>query len=392
MVKLRGMTWNHVRGYAPLTAATEKFRESHPGVEISWDRRSLKDFGDYPVDRLAREYDILLIDHPHVGISASQNVLVPLDENIPASYLRDQEENSVGPSHVSYRWDERQWALAVDAAAQVASYRPDLMNERDVPRTWRHALDLAKRSAGASGSRVGWPLCPTDAMCSFLSLCAGIDGPRFFDESGGIESSVGEAAIDLIFELLPYLHPSSLDSNPIQLYDRMASGDEIAYVPCAFGYTNYARPGFAASLLRFADIPAISREPRGSLLGGVGIAVSALSSHVPLAVEFAMFAASGDVQRTLYVENGGQPGHAAAWRDAEANERCGGFFESTLRTMELSYMRPRNKAFPEFQEKAGIVLHGAIKRRAAGDSISPAAVAEAMNSLYRQCLSSGKSH
>lgn len=385
MVKLKGMTWNHIRGYAPLAAAADKFRESHPEVEIAWDRRSLKDFGDYPVDLLAREYDLILIDHPHVGISSSQGALVPLDDYIPAAYLRDQEANSVGPSHDSYRWEQRQWALAVDAAAQVAAYRPDLMEGRELPRSWQQTLELAKRLSGASGSRVGWPLCPTDAMCSFLSLCAGIDGPRFFDASRGIENAVGEAAIDLMFELLPYLHPSSTESNPIQMYDRMAAGDEIAYVPCAFGYTNYARPGFSAKLLRFADIPAVSRVPRGSLLGGVGMAVSAHGANIPLAVDFAMFAASDDVQRTLYVESGGQPGHAGAWRDESANAVCGGFFANTMHTMELSYVRPRNRAFPAFQERAGELLHEAIQRRQQGESVASAVIVEKMNALYREC-------
>jgi len=381
MATLRGMTWDHVRGYAPLEAAARKFGESRPDFEIVWDRRSLKDFGDYPVDVLARQYDIIMIDHPHVGISSGQNVLVPLDDRIPAAYLQDQEANSVGSSHRSYRWEDRQWALAVDAAAQVAAYRPDLLSEREVPHTWQQALELARSRLGA----VGWPLCPTDAMCSFLSLCAG-DDPGFFDESVGIDQNIGEAAIDLIFELLPHLHPRSLDLNPIGMYDRMAADDDIAYVPCAFGYTNYARTGFAPKRLRFADIPAISQEPRGSLLGGVGMAVSAYSAHIPLAVGFAMFVASEDAQRALYVENGGQPGHAGAWRDSAANATCGGFFADTMRTMELSYVRPRNKAFPSFQEQAGLLLHEALRKRSEGESVAASGVVREMNALYRECL------
>ncbi len=381
MATLRGMTWDHVRGYAPLEAAAGKFGENRPDFEIVWDRRSLKDFGDYPVDELARQYDIIMIDHPHVGISSGQNVLVPLDERIPAAYLQDQEINSAGPSHQSYKWEGRQWALAVDAAAQVAAYRPDLLSEREVPRTWQQVRELARSRPGA----VGWPLCPTDAMCSFLSLCAGSD-PAFFDERVGIDPAVGEAAVALIFELLPHLHPTSLDFNPIGMYDRMAAGNDIAYVPCAFGYTNYARRGFAPKRLRFADIPATSLEPRGSLLGGVGMAISAYSPHIQLAVEFAMFVASGDAQRTLYVENGGQPGHAGAWRDAAANATCGGFFADTTRTMEFSYVRPRNPAFPSFQEQAGALLHEALRKRSGGEAVATSGVVRAMNLLYRECL------
>lgn len=387
MVKLKGMTWNHVRGYAPLVAAAERFRELHPEVEIAWDRRSLKDFGDYPVDVLAREFDLILIDHPHVGISSDQRVLVPLERHIPAAYLEEQDKNAVGPSHRSYAWGGRQWALAVDAAAQVASYRPDLLDAGGVPRTWRQVLELAESLP--AGQKVGWPLCPTDAMCSFLTLCAGIGGAEFFDEMEGVSPAVGEAAVLQLLALLPHLHESSLDSNPIQMYDRMSSRDDIVYVPLGFGYSNYARAGFAGRLIRFADIPSDSGEPRGSLLGGVGMAVSAFSAHVPLAVEFAMFTASGETQRTVYTESGGQPGHAAAWRDDAVNRSCNGFFKDTLRTLQLSYMRPRNRAFPAFQEQAGVLLHDALKRHMAGISVNATETILAMNGLYREALGTG---
>lgn len=381
MTNLKGMAWNHVRGYAPLEAVTELFVRSRPGAKITWDRRSLKDFGDFPLDRLAREYDLLLIDHPHVGLAAAQGILIPLDEHIPDGYLRDQEAHSVGPSHRSYRWSGRQWALAVDAAAQVASYRPDLLAEREVPRTWEQLLALAESLP--EGRRIGWPLCPTDAMCSLLSLGAAFGGADFFHEAEGMAPEAGEQALGRLLELLPLLHESSLASNPIHMYDRMASTDEIVYVPYGFGYSNYARDGFAARPIHFADIPTASGEPRGSLLGGVGIAVSAFSAHVPLAVEFAMLTASEHVQRTAYAESGGQPGHLAAWRDERVNRYCNGFFADTIRTLELSYMRPRNAAFPPFQEQAGVVLHQALRRRREGAQVAAADIVEQMNKLYR---------
>ncbi|KZE79361.1 hypothetical protein AV654_17995 [Paenibacillus elgii] len=381
MTTLKGMTWNHVRGFAPLEATAAEFRERHPGIDIRWDRRSLKDFGDYPVHLLAREYDIIMIDHPHVGICSEQHVLVPLDRHIPEAYLRDQEANSVGPSHQSYHWAGHQWALAADAAAQVAAYRADLLHERDVPRSWNEVSELAQSLP--PGRKVGWPLCPTDAMCSFLTLCAGIGGPSFFDEAEGVRPHVGEAAVRQLLKLLPLLHEASLESNPIQMYDRMASQDDIVYVPLAFGYSNYARAGFADWLLRFADIPGVDGEPRGSLLGGVGIAVSAFSAHISLAVEFAMFAASGEVQRTLYAGCGGQPGHASAWRDDDVNRKCNGFFADTMRTLELSYMRPRNRAFPAFQEQGGILLHEALRASLGGETIRPDDVIDRMNASYR---------
>lgn len=380
------MTWNHARGYSPLLLASEKFRElRRPDVMLTWDRRSLKDFGDYPVDELAMEYDIILIDHPHVGISCSQGVLVALEEWIPESYMADQQANSVGPSHLSYNWNGRQWALAVDAAAQVASYRPDLFIGRTLPTDWKDVAELA--ATLPNGRKIGWPLCPTDAMCSFLSLCANIGGKAFFDEREGIPQATGEAALKIMLDLLPLLHESSLESNPIQMYDLMAATDEIVYVPLAFGYTNYARAAVPdGRRLRFADIPSTTGSPENALLGGVGMAVSARSKHIAAAAEFAMFAASPDVQRTLYYEAGGQPGHSAAWTDERTNADSGDFFAATRRTMDRSYVRPRNRAFPEFQEQAGVIVHGMLRKSLTGRALPIKATIEEMNRLYASIL------
>ena len=65
-VALKGMTWNHPRGYLPLEAAAREW-EARTGVAVNWDKRSLQDFESFPVELLAREYDLIIIDHPHVG-------------------------------------------------------------------------------------------------------------------------------------------------------------------------------------------------------------------------------------------------------------------------------------------------------------------------------------
>ncbi|MFE5321809.1 ABC transporter substrate-binding protein [Paenibacillus sp. NPDC056579] len=384
MIQLRGMTWNHPRGYGPLLLLSELFKEQHPSVEITWDCRSLKDFGDYPVNILAQKYDIIMIDHPHVGICSSQGVLVPLDEWVDRDFLDDQSKNSTGPSHFSYQWDGKQRAFAVDAAAQVAAYRPDLLNTATLPRFWDEAIGLAKSLP--ANQHVGWPLCPTDAMCSFLSLCADIGGYNFFDETRGIPLWVGVAALEILFEMLPLLHHGSLYMNPIQMYDMMAQTHEIAYIPLAFGYSNYARPGATGKIIKFGNIPTTSGIPKGSLLGGVGIAVSALSDHIPLAVEFAKYTAHSDVQRREYFSGGGQPGHAVAWRDHQVNLRSNNFFQDTIATLENSYMRPRNQAFPEFQEQAGLLLHEMLSQAAEGTSVQARIVVERMNGIYRYAL------
>ncbi len=66
------MTWDHPRGYDPLVACNVVWR-ARSGVAVEWDRRSLQDFESFPVEELARSYDLLVTDHPHVGLIAAQD-------------------------------------------------------------------------------------------------------------------------------------------------------------------------------------------------------------------------------------------------------------------------------------------------------------------------------
>src|SRR5258708_40224841 len=120
---LKGITWGHSRGITPLLAAAQRFSELHPGVTITWDKRSLQKFADYPIEELTGQYDLLIIDHPWVGRAASLQCVLALDRFLSPEYLKEQSENTVGSSHHSYQYDGHQWALAIDAAAPAASCR-----------------------------------------------------------------------------------------------------------------------------------------------------------------------------------------------------------------------------------------------------------------------------
>jgi multiple sugar transport system substrate-binding protein len=384
MRQLRGITWDHIRGVAPIRAATEEFENDWPDVAIAWEARSLKDFEDYPVDILAETYDLILIDHPFVGMSAEKGVLVPLDEWLPAEYLADQRENSVGRSYASYTWNEHQWALAVDAASQVSAYRPDLMEALGVtpPRTWDEVFELI--TALPDEQKVAMPLNPTHAYCSFLALCANIGGHEFWKEEAGIDLEVGEESLDLLRRLTPLVHQSSLESSPIKILDLMSSYDEIAYAPLIFGYSNYSRADFAPRLVRFTNIPSTHEEPAGGILGGVGLAISSNSEYVREAVDFAAYVAGERCQRGLYFESGGQPGYRAAWTDRRINDASNNFFEATLRTLDLAYMRPRRPGYNPFQERAGKIVHEFLL--SGGNARE---VVRAFNRAYGEVLRSG---
>lgn len=343
MIKLRGITWDHPRGAGPLFASVAHVREIF-GVNVEWQARSLKDFGDAPLADLARQFDLLVMDHPHVGVAAATGCVHPLDTLLPWATLEALAAASVGPSFASYSYDEHQWALPVDAACQVGACRPDLIDVAALPSAWADLPAWAERLR-ARNQWIGMALCPTDAACSFFTLCA--QQGATWEEAAAPRQTV-KIALDALRDLAALCHPLSRTWNPIRLYDHMTSSDEVAYSPLAFGYTNYARAEVARRL-QFTGIP----DRTHALLGGAGLAVSSLCSRPEVAAQIAAWLCGGDYQSRGYVAAGGQPAHGAAWDDAAADRLTGGFFSGTRATMEASFVRPRHPAWPHFQEYAG---------------------------------------
>ncbi|GAB3743068.1 extracellular solute-binding protein [Microlunatus parietis] len=358
MITLRGITWEHPRGYDCLVAAAAAYRDL-TGVAVDWRFRSLQAFADQPLTELAAEYDLLVIDHPHIPAAATEGLLAPLDGHGFDDQLRDLAEHRVGRSHLSYRHDDHQYGLATDVAAQVAAYRPDLLPEP--PPDWPAVLDLAR------DGRVLWPAKPIDAYSSLITVATGLGHPptaepgRFLDHDAGLE------ALDLLHRLAELVPAECLTQNPIQVAEALATGDRWCYAPLLFGYTNYSRAGFRTHRLRYTDIPMINGAPAGSLLGGAGIAVSALrqaqgtSAVIDEARRFAFWVASAEVQRGVYFDGGGQPGHGAAWADDRLNAETLDFFRGTRATLEGAYLRPRSLGYMEFQDTASPWVTAALR-------------------------------
>lgn len=149
-VELRGMTWDHTRGYDPMVVTSELFSERHPGVRITWEKRSLQAFADQPLGAMSEAYDLMVIDHPHVGDAAFEGGLLALDGVGRDDQLAELGRQSVGPSHASYSFAGRQWALAIDAATPIAIYRPDLIDGPAQTGTTSCASPRPARSSGRS--------------------------------------------------------------------------------------------------------------------------------------------------------------------------------------------------------------------------------------------------
>jgi multiple sugar transport system substrate-binding protein len=347
---LRGMTWKHDRGLAPLVATASRFREQNPEVMIEWETRSLQEFGESSIRAFAERYDMVVIDHPFLGEIARENCFLPLDEHFRPAQLSELNDDSVGPSYLSYCFAGHQWALPVDAAGQVAGYRADLLKSAGfkLPQTWEEVLEMAKFRRGF----VSLALFPLDALMCFFSLCANQGEPPFSRGPKVVGKDIGQQALERLHLLAEHSVEEALALNPIAIWEHMSSSDEIAYCPLAFGYSNYARNGYRSRLISFGPIPSGGRGPVGATLGGTGLAISKKCAHPDLALAYALWVTGKECQRTLYVESGGQPASKAAWLDAHANKLTNGYFAATLAVLENAWLRPRSAGFERFQVAA----------------------------------------
>lgn len=346
MTTLKGMTWSHPRGYDPLVACSALWQE-RTGVSVEWEKRSLQDFESFPVEELARAYDLIVIDHPHVGQVTAVSCLEPLDVAGRADELAALAVGSVGQSFASYRWQGRQWAFPIDAAAQVQAWRPDALPAAAAD--WKAVLDLARQG------RVLLPLRPPHSLMSFYTLAANLGSPCAVTGPGDlIGLDDGVAAYEALREIAALVDPACFGMDPIAVSERMSEPDSrIVCAPLIYGYVSYAVSGFRPTRLAFADIPAAGRAGAvGSALGGTGIAVSAFSRSKSEAIAFAYWIASGPIQRGPYAAAGGQPGHAEAWEDLAVNAATNDFYRSTRTTLEGAWMRPRHDGYMPFQQAA----------------------------------------
>jgi multiple sugar transport system substrate-binding protein len=379
---LKGITWNHSRGFVPMTATAQRFSELNPGVEIVWEKRSLQQFADLSIEQLAQRYDLLVIDHPWAGFAARTRTILPFDEFLSADFLKDQADNTVGHSYESYNFNGQQWALPIDAATPVAAARPDLLTAHgtSLPSTYDEVIDLAKRGL------VACPLIPIDALMTFYTFCCSLGEDPFINGEEVASTEVGVEALQRYRELAQLVDPACFVYNPIKVYERMTLTDDIAYCPFAYGYSNYSRNGYARRVLHFHDMVTLNGETNlRSTLGGTGLAVSANCPHIDVAMRYAEYVASPACQEGLYTDNGGQPGHLKAWESEATNSITHNYFKNTLPALQRAFLRPRYDGSMYFQDNGGDIvrdylMHGRKETDVLGQ----------LNKLYKE--SKGKVH
>lgn len=371
-VHLKGMTWDHSRGFDPMVATSQAFTQTHGDVSIAWEKRSLQAFADRPIKEMADTYDLMVIDHPHVGEVVRSGLLLALDGLGRDAALQTLHEQSVGVSHRSYEFDGRQWALAIDAATPVATYRPDRLDI--APTRWNEVIDLAADGA------VCLALVPINALMTFMGLARN-QGFALAEGDALIAGEEGQQVLEQMAEIVALIDPRCLSLDPIGIFEWMGrTEDAPAYSPFGYGYTNYSRTGYCPFPLCFTDAPGIGDNgPRGTVIGGTGIAVSASSRHRDVAADYAFWIAGAACQKGLYFSSGGQPANSVAWQDAACNGASRDFFTNTRQTLESAWLRPRYDGYMRFQDEAGDIVHQFLRKQ-----ISLSTTLDKLQTCYRE--------
>lgn len=357
----RGLTWDHPRGYNALAAAAARAE----GLALNWDKHPLEGFESHPIGDLCARYDLVVLDHPHVGEAVAADCLVPVEALFGAEEIAAWRAAIAGPSLASYHYAGNHWALPLDAATQVMAYRRETVA---LP-----PLEWAQLPGFATEHAVALSLSGPHAILSFQSICGAFGFEPATPRDGFMDRAIGREAFALMAALTGETTRRARDLNPIAMLGAIERGEGIDLCPLIYGYVNYATRGVG-----FADAPAGPEGRIGSTLGGTGIGVSKRCQVTPELLDHLRWLMSEPVQRGFIPQHDGQPALRSAWQDEAVNAATGGFFAATLATVEAALLRPRHDGAIAFQTAASARLRTALLD---GDAVDP--LLDELETLYR---------
>lgn len=344
-MRYKGLTWDHPRGFNALAAA------QRAGGPIDWEVQPLEGFESAPIADLCARYDLVVLDHPHLGEALAADCLQPLTNLFSESELETIAIGAIGPAFVSYTMADQQWALPLDAATQVMALRPDLSNRR--PHSWADVITLSDQGL------VGMSLAGPHACLSLMSIVAALAPDLNMADGDWPSQATLESGYEMLAQLAAQSPASILDKNPIAILEHMARADDVALVPLIYGYVNYANPKHARPIL-FCDAPCITPNRPGSIIGGTGIALSKRAQLTEELRSHLLWLLSPDTQTGFIPDHDGQPGLECAWRDRAVNKTWGDFYKNTHLSLQSSTIRPRHNGYIAFQSQASAYLRDAM--------------------------------
>lgn len=341
MTDFVGLTWDHPRGRVALETAAG---DIGGGDTIRWEAQPLEGFESAPIDELAARYDLIVLDHPHLGDAISSSSLHPLDELFSAEQVAAWRDAAVGPSIASYTIDDRLWALPLDAATQVSARRVAALPQ--APATWPELVEASTQHA------VALSLAGPHAFLTLCSVAVSLgddpaSGDRCFARGTALD------ALEIMAEIVSRAPAGSGALNPIGLLDRMHDERDIDLVPLIYGYVNYS-----SDEIRFSAPPGRGRI--GSTIGGTGIALSRRAHPSPALLAHLAWLMGEEAQRGFIPRHQGQPARRSAWRDPGVDAAAHGFYSATLDTIEHAWVRPRFPGYIPFQSAASALVRAAV--------------------------------
>jgi multiple sugar transport system substrate-binding protein len=359
ITELRGMTWDHPRALDSVVHSDGLLQE-RCGISVKWDARSLLAFGDQHISEFYADYDLMIIDHPHIPDAVHADAVIAFEDVATKEQLELLERTSVGQSHTSYKYQGKHWALAIDTAAQVSAYRPDKADS--APVFWSDVFYLARTG------KLLWAHKPVDAYSTFATLMAqkgvGLTPTKEF-----INEKVALEVLEFMVELAALVPEFCASSNPIDIAERLSGEETYSHGICMYGYSNYSHKGFRKHRLVYEDVPSFDGQASGSQLGGAGVAISSKSKNPQVAAAAAILLSSPEIQATTYGLAGGQPGNLVAWKNGALNDQTLNFFRNTLRTLERAWVRPRVLGWPDVQYQSSLIIHRALTSRQVNASV-----------------------
>jgi multiple sugar transport system substrate-binding protein len=365
-ITLRGLTWGHRRAIDPLMASARHYAAAHPGVNVDWAVRPLSAFEHQPLAELADRYDFIVLDHPFTGSIAASGLFLPVDAALervpggqdPASY--------VGASLASYQLHGRTWALPVDGATMHAVYRADLLAGIDAepPVEWAQVVRLGQ-ALRRRGQWLGMALGGHHGLLALGSLMANLGAP-WAGRDGlriSLDAAALAAALDHLEEAAAYAAPEGKDWNAIALHDEMQRRDDIVYCPVVYGY---AAHGAATEPVRlsFAAFPGVAAPHcAGTLLGGAGVGLSAMTQAPQAALDYLAHLAHPHTQH-MFAHHNGQPARIEAWSLARSEDPFNGYFRAVRETLQSASVRPRFAGYGQWEREAGTLLGRRLRKEA----------------------------
>lgn len=371
-----GLTWDHPRGANTLIAAVRSWPGAGSQPLIDWTTQPLEGFESHPIADLSERYDLIVLDHPHIGEAIARDCLQPLDAIFDKGTLAALEAETIGPCFSSYHMSGCLWALPLDAATQVMAFRQDLLGEAP-PKTWQAVERLSSTT-----DRVAMSLAGPHAFLTLLSIASAMAPDNDLRRGDcWFEHEIVSEAYALLKRLTVRSPADALALNPIEILEAMTTGSDIVLCPLIYGYVNYAAPG-PGHRISFCDAPVErSGGMPGSILGGTGIGISKRCVVTNELREHLLWLMAPVNQRQFIPEHDGQPSNRQAWRDPALNERWGGFYAATTTTIENARVRPRHDGYITFQTQASAYL-----RQAVFSNIPPQQAAGALSDMFASSI------